>query len=205
MPLAIGGADWFEIIVVVAIIVAGAIINIAKKAREKREEKDDREKWARRKEELRQRQGPPQAGPVPRPKPRQAQRPPAVPAQQQPAVLQPDAVKRPQDAAVPAPPRHRRRAAEAQQTRRPRQRQVQPKPRIVIPAARRVQQTDVVELETVDVVPPPVSTQAPALPVEVPSALMNLRDAEALKRAMLYHEIFSAPKATRGDQEMWET
>ena len=33
---------------------------------------------------------------------------------------------------------------------------------------------------------------------------LNLRDADALRRAIIYHEIFSAPKAMRQEREIWE-
>ena len=39
---------------------------------------------------------------------------------------------------------------------------------------------------------------------ELPAVEVDLNDPRVLREAMVYHEIFSPPKALRGQREMWD-
>ena len=141
-----------------------------------------------------------QAGEVRVPRPGQQMRP-APPAPPAPAQLAPTRLLL--RAAQPTPSGQGAAEAPRQQALRQRRQDEQRRRRM---ETRKPPEADTADIESrlVHIRTPAGQTQSDQIgPVELLAGL-NLDQPDALRRAIIYHEVFSAPKALRQEQEMWE-
>jgi flagellar motor protein MotB len=102
-----------------------------------------------------------------------------------------------------APPLTGQRLERAQQAMREQLGLAEPAPKVQRRSKRRAQAQPVVEPTTTRTV---AMEATPVVAAPAAGAVVNLRSREQLRRAMLYHEILSPPKALRKtDEEMWNS
>ena len=192
--LADGGETLFELIPLLIFVVLAAVGGLAKRAAQKRQEQQQMM-------ERRHGRSPQGAQPARPLQSGAAQPPPVRPQRAAPAPPRQALTVQPQAAKAPAQQRGRD-SSEVRRRQLLRQRQARS-------ARRRKEPLDQAEhLHPVTSTVTPLKSGLSAAPVQVahdekPQKL-QLSDRQALRQAIVYHEIFSLPKALRRDRESWD-
>jgi len=198
--------DLVEILVILAFVAIGGIASLLQWLAKQRQEEQERQRRAAGRPEADQGEQPGQpprqvaqpARQMPRVQ-RQAERqtlfsPPPVrtqPKPQRPVVLE----DRPEDLGAGAVETQKRQAARLRRQQQQRRRRL---------ATRKSPEADTAAIEAhlLHIRPGGGATDGQEIPHLVPE--LNLAQRDMLRRAILYHEIFSPPKALRRDRELWE-